>query len=169
MLALNEGFRVPARYSPGGSEFEMLLLGDDNPKNGHIPSLRDAQRLKDAHACGLGRCAFTHDLAHCKLQRQPILALSSAALHRATRSARQVGFAGLLTAAEAQFQFDYAAVGSVVAQGSALHHLRHLKRAAKERRHFAPDARLKQIVERNRMPSAPPGPVQNIRFHAGLA
>ena len=46
----NERLRVTAWHSPCSSEFQVLLIGANHPFDGHIPSLRDTQRLQNAHA-----------------------------------------------------------------------------------------------------------------------
>ena len=156
---LDESFRLPARNSPRGSEFELLLLGANHPFNGHIPSLGDAKGLKDAHARRLDRCVFPHNLAHRELQRQPVFALlllgnvAQQAAHR-QRNAR------LLPPAQAQFQIQHAAVRRIVAQRRPLHRLA-IQRAAEKRGHLAPGTGREQVLEGMRDSPAPFGPVRN--------
>ncbi len=123
----------------------MRLLGVHHPFDGHVPSLREAQRLQDAHARGLARRVFPYDLAHGKLQRQPVLALLLLG-HVAQQAAHRQRNARLLAPAQAQLQVQYAAVGCMVAQRRALHGLA-VQRAAEQRRRLGPHVRGKQILE----------------------
>ena len=70
----------------------------------------------------LGRGVLAHDLADDQLQGEAVLALVLLG-HIAQQAAHGQGIAGLLALAEAQFEFQDAAVGSVVAQRRAVHRL----------------------------------------------
>ena len=51
---LNEGFGVAAGCAPRRAEFKALFVGVDDPFDGHVPSLGDADGLEDAHGGGFG-------------------------------------------------------------------------------------------------------------------
>jgi hypothetical protein len=65
--------------------------------------------------------------------------------HVAQQAAHRQGIAGLLPLAQAQFKFQHAAIGRMVAQGRAIHRLA-IQGAAEERTHLAA-ARRKEMFE----------------------
>jgi hypothetical protein len=79
-----------------------------------------------------------HDLAHRQLQRQAVLALLLLR-HIAHQAAHRQRNARLLTAAQAQFQFQHAAVGVWWRREYAVHQLA-VEGAAEKRGHLAADA-----------------------------
>jgi hypothetical protein len=91
---------------------QAVFLGVDLPFEGHVPALRDAEGLKNAHGGDFRGGVFAHDLADHQLQGQAVLALLLLG-HVAQQAAHGQRIAGLLPLAQAQFQFQYAAVGCV--------------------------------------------------------
>ena len=122
-----------------------FLLGVDLPLDGHIPALGDAQGLENAHGGDFGGGVFAHDLADHQLQRQAVLALLLLG-HVAQQAADGERIAGLLALAQAQLEFQHAAIGGVVAQRGAVDRLA-IERAAKERGDFGAAAGAEQLIE----------------------
>ena len=85
----------------------------------------------------------------------------------AQQATHREGIAGLLPLAQAQFQFQYAAVGSVVAQWSAVNLLA-IQGAADERGHFSAALGTNRSSNESRARS-PALSSPKHRFQAGLA
>ena len=162
--------RVSARR-PGAphaeAEFQPVLLGVDPPFERHVPALGDAEGLENAHGGNFRGGVFAHDLAHHQLQGQAMLALLLLG-HIAQQAAHGKRIAGLLPLAEAQLQFQHAAVGSVVAQRGAVHRLA-IQGAAEERGHLSAATRSQTVPQTNRAPAVRQLSMPKHRFQAGLA
>ena len=60
---VDEEFRTAARRTPSGGKFEPIFVGIDVPLQGHVPTLRDTEGLKNASGCDFRRGIFANDLA----------------------------------------------------------------------------------------------------------
>ena len=142
---LNEDFGAAPGSSPGGAEFQTFFLGVDSPFDGHVPALGDAKSLEDAHGGDIRGRIFADDLADHQLQGQAVFALLLLG-DIAEQAANGERIAGLLPLAEAQFQFQDAAIGGVMAQRCPVHHLA-IEGAAKERGHFGAAAVAEELFK----------------------
>ncbi len=85
--------------------------------NRHVPALRNAESFEDAHGRDFRRSIFSDDLAHHQLQSQAVFALLLLG-HVAHQAAYGQGIAGFLPLAEAQLQFQHAAVAVWLRNGA---------------------------------------------------
>jgi hypothetical protein len=79
---LDQRFSLSPRRTPARAEFQAVFFGVHFPFQGHVPTLGDAQSLKDAHPRHFRRGIFTHDFADDPLQGHAPLALHKQAKHQ---------------------------------------------------------------------------------------
>ena len=107
---LDEGLGAVAGSAPGGAELEPILFGVDLPFDGQVPALGDAEGLENAHGGDFRGGVFTHDLADHQLQSEAMLALLLLG-DVAQQATHGQWISGFLALAQAQLQFQHAAVG----------------------------------------------------------
>ncbi len=142
---LNEDFRAASRCGPRGTEFQALFVLVDDPFHGHVPALRYAQCLENAHAGDVGRCVFAHDLAHHQLQGQAMLALLLLR-HLAHQATNRQRISRLLPLAKRQLELHDPPIVGVVAKQRSID-LFPIQGPQKQRCNFGPATRAEQIFE----------------------